>query len=253
MLDLGTFLLLALTLHLFQADTQSTRIQRHDSVTVSAGLSKEQLAKEDQLNAFISAGNAALKSGNFKEAIQQYQTALDFVEKQPLLKDKKDDVLRWLARGYIRADRPTDAIPIFYQLLVDNKYCQPQSSSVSLCADAQFDLGMAKLHAHDFEGALLNLREAEVDYAKAEQQSDQSSVSHDFRMIQVKAQGQTNLWIAAALFQLADKKQAISAVKTSITQLNRVQSDQELDLGIKSDAARSLQEAQAFLQRLQTQ
>jgi len=112
---------------------------------------------------------------------------------------------------------------------------------------------MAKMHAHDFEGALLNLREAELDYAKAEQQSDQATVSHGFRMIQVKAQGQTNLSIAVALFQLGDKKQAISAVETSITQLNRVQSDHEIELGIQYDATRSLQEAQAFLQRLKSQ
>jgi hypothetical protein len=89
MFDHRTFLLIALTLPLFQAANQSNRIQRHDSVTVSAGLSKEQLALEDQLNALIFEGNAALNGGNFKEAVQHYQAALDLVQKQPLLKDKK--------------------------------------------------------------------------------------------------------------------------------------------------------------------
>lgn len=118
--------------------------------------------------------------------------------------------------------------------------------SSSNCADVQFSLGMAKLHAADFEGALATLGDAETNYVKAEKVSD----SHEFSAIQVKEQAQTNLWIAVALFQLGKTEEATTTLEAAIPQLTRVRSDASILVGIRDDAARSLQDAQAFLKRL---
>jgi hypothetical protein len=82
--------------------------------------------------------------------------------------------------------------------LSEKRDCESELPAVSNCADAQYKLGMAKMHAGDFQGALDSLRNAKGNYAKAEKLSD----SHEFVMIEVKEQAQTDLWSAVALFQL---------------------------------------------------
>src|SRR6266566_1450518 len=61
------------------------RIQRRDSVAVSAGMPREQLALEDRLNAIVGQGNQALRGGKASDAIKQYESALELLQKQPLL------------------------------------------------------------------------------------------------------------------------------------------------------------------------
>ena len=238
----------SLALFLFQTPAQSDKpVQRKDSVTVSAGIPKEQLALEDQLNDITSKGNQALRSGSAAEAVKEYENALNLVHKQPLLSERENYVLDKLASGYVQDNRAKDAIPIYLRLIAERKPdCESESPAVSNCADAQYKLGMAKMHAGDFRGALDSLRDAEANYAKAEKLSD----SHEFVMIEVKEQAQTNLWIAIALFQLGKTAEASTLVEMLIPQLTRVQSDDSITVGIRDDAARSLQDAKTFLQRL---
>jgi hypothetical protein len=60
-----TSILILLLAFSFQAHAQQAPpVQRKDSVVVSAGISKEQLALEDKLNTIISEGDQALKSGD---------------------------------------------------------------------------------------------------------------------------------------------------------------------------------------------
>jgi tetratricopeptide (TPR) repeat protein len=224
-------------------------VQRRDSVTVSAGIPKEQLALEEQLNAMVDQGNQELRRGRAADAIKEYESALELVQKQPLLAERKNYVLDNLAKGYIQGDRARDAIPIYSQLLAARRSdCESQSASISNCADAQFNLGMAKLHAKDFEGALATLRDAEANYIRAEKVSE----LHEFSAIQVKEQAQTNLWIAVALSQLGKSEEARTCIEAAIPLLIRVKSDESILVGIRDDAARSLQNAQGFLERLKT-
>jgi tetratricopeptide (TPR) repeat protein len=238
----------ALALLPFQMVAQTDkRVQRKDSVAVSAGIPKEQLALEDQLNAIVGLGNQALRGGNAADAIKQYESALELVQKQPLLAERKNYVLDRLANGYVQGNRAKDAIPIYSQLLAArSRDCEPQSAAISTCADVQFSLGMAKLHAADFEGALATLRDAKANYVKAETVSE----SHEFSAVQVKEEAQTSLWIAVALFQLGKTEEAKTSVEAAIPQLIRVQSDVSISVGIRDDAARSLKDAQGFLNRL---
>jgi tetratricopeptide (TPR) repeat protein len=225
-------------------------VQRKDSVTVSAGIPKEQLVLEDQLNGIVSKGNQALRSGNASDAIKQYENALDLVHKQPLLAERENYVLDKLANGYVQGNRAKEAVPIYSRLVAERKRdCESESAAVSNCADVQYKLGMAKMHAGDFQGALDSLRDAKGNYAKAEKLSD----SHEFVMIEVKEQAQTDLWTAVALFQLGKTEDAIPLVEAAIPQLTRVQSDESITVGIRDDAGRSLQDAQTFLKRLKAQ
>jgi hypothetical protein len=85
-----SLIFVALGLFPFQMLAQTNKpIERKDSITVSAGISKEQLALEEQLNGIVSRGDQLLKSGNAPDAIKQYQSAADLVQKQPLLSERE--------------------------------------------------------------------------------------------------------------------------------------------------------------------
>ena len=64
------------------------RIQRKDSVTVSAGIPKEQLGLEDQLDGILSQSDQLLKAGNESDAIKEYLLAVELVKNEPLLAGK---------------------------------------------------------------------------------------------------------------------------------------------------------------------
>jgi tetratricopeptide (TPR) repeat protein len=244
-------LLLLLVLSPYQVLAQSENpVGRKDSVSVSAGISKEQLALEDQLNQLLSNGDGLLKSGNTSEAIAQYRKALELVQKQSLLTEQEARVEKKLAVGYMLANQPTDAIPIYEKLLSSQtSACNAASEKPSECADAQFELARAKMYARDFVGALALLKEAESNYVRAEKMEGKY---HEFEMIQVKNQGQTNVLLAVALFRTGNSTEATKTLEFAISQLKRVQSDESILVGIRDDAARSLEEAQTILSKLQS-
>ena len=244
-------LLLLLALWPLQVFAQSGNpVVRKDSATVSAGISKEQLALEDQLNQILSDGDGFLRSGNATEAITQYRKALELVQKQSLLNKQEARVDKKLAIGYMSADQPTDAIPIYEKLLASRKQdCATTSEKPSECADAQFELGRAKMYAGDFSGALVLLRDAESNYVRAEKIE---RMSHEYEMIQIKNEGQTNILLAVAFLRTGSAAEATKTLELAISQLGRVQSDQGIEKGIREDASRSLEEAQTILSKLKS-
>jgi tetratricopeptide (TPR) repeat protein len=226
---------------------------RKDSVTVSAGISKEQLALEDRLNAVLSEGDQALKAGRTGDAVKQYETALALVHQEPLLAEKEERVLRQAGNGYLQANRPKDAITVF-QELVDTLKRLCDSELVSTCASAQQDLGVAKMRAGDFEGGLTSLRQAEANYLKAQKprEAEKESTFHEYTMIQVMNQAKTKLLIAVALFQLGKTADAVTTAEEAIPQLNRVKDDSGINTGIRESATSSLRDAQTVLARFKS-
>jgi hypothetical protein len=105
------------------------------------------------------------------------------------------------------------------------------------------------MYAADFVGALVLFNDADSKYVQAEKLN---SLSHEFAMIQLKSQGETKILIGVALSRTGKTPEAITAVDTAIAQLTRVQSDETINVGIRDDAARHLQEAQTILSRLKS-
>jgi tetratricopeptide (TPR) repeat protein len=226
----------------FPAAAQESRpVQRQDSASVSAGISGEQLVLEDRLNAIVSQGDQSSGKGYVAEAISNYERALAFVRSQPLLAEQRNRVMEKLAAEYMTGDRARDAVPI-YSALLDAviKDCESQSFALDNCGDAQLNLGVAKLNAGDFSGALTSLREARATYAKAEPFGS----SHEFQMIEVKNRAQTDVWIAVALFKLGNTPAAIATIETAIPTFLRLRADESINPGIREDALRLQVEAQ---------
>ena len=240
-----TFLCLAvIALFPFHALAQSNQpIKRTDSVAVSAGISREQLELEGRLDVVISNGDESLKSGDTAGAVEHYESALDLVHKQPLLAEQENKVLSKLANGYMQDNRAKDAISIYSKLLAaKKKECAPGSDEASSCADAQFDLGVAKFRAEDWEGALGLLTQAEANYGIAQKQSD----FHEIVMADVMEQGKTEAYIGAALFRLGKKTEAIAAAEAGVAKLTQVQEDPLVDPGMRASAGTLLRAAQTL-------
>jgi tetratricopeptide (TPR) repeat protein len=229
------------------AQDKSTQVQREDSVAASAGISKEQLALEDQLNAVLLKADQAIKAGQPDEAVKQYEVALTMVHKEPLLAEQKERVLRKADSAYLQANRPADAIQISQELIESlKKDCDSNSTAVSTCADAQQQLAVARMHTGDFEGGLTALQQAEANYAKAEK----ASTRHEFTMIEIKEEAQTKIFAAVALFRLGKIADAAVTIDEAIAQLNRVKDDNSINVGIREDATNSIQEAHTILEKL---
>lgn len=245
-----TSILTALLALSFQSHAQQTPpVQRKDSIVVSAGVSKEQLALEDQLNAIISEGDQALKNGNAANAIKQYESAFDLVQKQPLLAEQEDRVLKKLGTGYFRGNRFNEAIHTYADLVDANKKdCESESTAISNCAEAESDLGVAKMYDGDFIGALASLQDAAAKYAKAQKASE----FHEFTMLEIMNEARTELSISVALFRLGRTAEAITTTEAAIPKLTSVQADQEILVGIRNEAGQAVQEAQKLLERLKS-
>jgi tetratricopeptide (TPR) repeat protein len=190
-----------------------------------------------------------LRNGNAVDAIKQYEDALDFVHKQPLLEEQKSHVMEKLARGYVSGNRAADAVLIYSQLLAARaQECQSESMAGTDCASLQYRLGVAQMYALDFQGALSSFHSAEANYANAAKLSE----IHEIMMVDLMEQAQAKTYIAVACFRIGKTAEAITTIKAAIPILHRVQSDENIQISIRDDAKRSLEEAEALLARLQT-
>ena len=218
-----------------------------DSVSVSAGISKEQLALEAQLNDVLAMGDRARRSGDAAEAIRQFEKARDMVHSQTLLTEQEDRVLTKLGGAYVSAKRPSEAIATYSAVLKLRRHdCPPESGSLSHCADAERSLGFSKMLAEDFAGALGTLRDAEANYGSAAKPGD----IEEYRMIETKDQAETRSLISIALLRLGRKEEATKAVESAIRQLKEVESNANIQQSIRDSAADSLRQAQEQLERL---
>ena len=245
-----TFTSILLLVFLFESHAQQAPpVQRKDSVVVSAGISKQQLALEEQLNGIISQGDQALRSGDAAAAIKQYESARDLVQKEPLLAEQKDRTMKKLGTGYFRGKRMKEAIEIFSNRLdARRKDCESESTAVSNCADAESDLCTARMYDNDFNGALACFRDVEAKYLKAQKFSD----IHEFTMIETLHAAEAKVSISLMLYQLGKTPDAVVSADAAIKDLSSVQNDQGIQQGIRDEATNSLQATQTLLTRLKS-
>jgi tetratricopeptide (TPR) repeat protein len=231
-------LTLVLVSPVFLGAQQSTQT-RTDSVTVSAGIPKEQLAAEQQLNDIMSKAKAALAAGKNDDALRNYKAAAAMVRQQPMLADKKSFILPEAADGIAAAGAPAEAIPIFEESL--KLHCEPQHNDLLSCAGDQQALGFCKLATGDASGALSEFRSASATYEKA----------GAGQFIQLK-RAETEIWIGVTLFRLGNRSEAETVLQASIPHLAEIKNDDSLLPGIRDKAADDLAQAQAMLSRIRS-
>jgi tetratricopeptide (TPR) repeat protein len=100
----------------------------------------------------------------------------------------------------------------------------------------------------DFAGALTSFQQAEASYAKAEKFSG----NHEFMMIEVKDRAETKVLSAIALFRVGKTTEAIASAEVAISELTRVEEDENINSGIRDDAEQYLQQAQSLRSRFKS-
>jgi hypothetical protein len=80
-----------------------------ESVNVSAGVWRQQLALEAKLNEVLAQGDQAKRAGDFPAEIQSFEMARDMVRKDKFLAEQEDRVLWKLAGAYLNGKKPTEA------------------------------------------------------------------------------------------------------------------------------------------------
>jgi tetratricopeptide (TPR) repeat protein len=229
------------------ADSAQKVPQQKESVTVSAGISKEQLAAEQRLNDILVAGDQAQRGGDLPGAIRQYEKARDMANSDKLLEEQRDRVLDRLGRAYASAGRADDAISSYSALVELRKDdCKPGSDYLSTCADGKRSLGYSKMLAADFEGALPILRDAEAAFGMAEKVHNDEGYS----MIQLMKQAETQLLVSVALFRTGKKQEAVTVTDSAIRQLSQVETDKNIQQSIRDSATKSRKRAEEQLELL---
>lgn len=226
------------------AAQQQKHAQRKESVDASVDVSKEQLALEDRLHTLLTEADQKRRDGNIAAAIRVYESAAEMVNREPLLAEQKDRVLDSLADAYVIGNRAKDALPIYSKALETNKpFCASDSREPSKCAEAERNLALAKMHTDDFSAAIPLLQDARAQYARQEQVENM----HEFKMLAIKEQAETNLVLSVALYRLGKTEEAIATAEAAIPQFSRVQADQQILAGIRDSAALSLQRSRDLL------
>ena len=233
----GFAFLLAVLLSI-QGLSQQQPPVRKDSAAVSASISKEQLALEDQLSDVLDHGDRAKRLGDTNTEIRIYEQARDLVNANKLLAEQEDRVLWKLAGAYLDGKKPKQAAPAYAAVLaLRSPHCNRESGLVSDCASAQQMLGFCKMQGGDFTGALDDLRHAADDYALA---AGKSSLEEP-RMVDIKNQAQTRLLTSIALFRTGKRTEAIAESEAALQQLEQVAGNTNIQPSIREDARHSLE------------
>jgi tetratricopeptide (TPR) repeat protein len=198
---------------------------------------------DQQLSSLLTEADHAKVLGNHAAAVKGYEHALQRVRSDASLKKREEEVLHHLAAGYIAAQRPLDAVRVSTTVLdLHKEDCKPDAPGVEWCADAQYGLGLAMMHAGDFAGAVKQLNASVANFAKVGLEGDEI-----FRMTKLKQRGDAEALAAAALFRAGQKPQAIAAFRQAIATLSTVANNQKIDPGTRGSAQTSLKDAQTSL------
>jgi len=208
-------------------------------------ISPEQANK--QLSVLITKSDQTKVMGDAAAAVKGYEEALARVKSEPALKDREEEVLQHLASGYIAAQRPVDAVRVSRRILeFHEEDCKPGGPWVERCADAQYGLGLAMMHAGEFAGAVTYLTLSAENFGKVPADGDLP-----FRMTKLKQRGDAESLLAAALFRAGQKEKSAAMFRQAIASLKTVANEEKLDPGTRGSARNSLTDAETSLKLLE--
>ena len=111
-----------------------------------------------QLDQVLMKSDQGKVMGDLAGAIKGYESALAQVKSEPSLKNREEEVLQRLVGAYIAAQRYPDAVRVSRRILMFHEAdCKPDATWIERCADSQYGLGLAMMHAGDFAGATTEL------------------------------------------------------------------------------------------------
>ena len=217
------------------------------ALLLAGAAAAQQQSPDQQLSTLIMKSDQSKVMGDVAAALKGYQTALERVRSEPALKNREEEVLQHLASGYLAAKEPVEAVKVSRQILAFHQEdCKPGSPGVERCADAQYGLGLALMHAGEFAGAVAELSESADNFGKVSMVGDEF-----YRMTKTKQRGDAESLLAAALFRAGQKEKSIAMFHTAIETLKTVADNEKIDPGTRGSARRSQSDAEGSLKLLE--
>ena len=220
--------------------SQTPQPSRKESVSVSAGLTKAQLATADEFDAKFAVARKAVRD-NPKDAVKQLRALLDAIAANDFLNHNKPQVLNAIGQAYLASGQASDAIKIFEQrLAMEQDNCKAQASYPSGCAEVQSDLANARIAAGDFGTATDLAREAVENFrrqVKLEQPYETQELQHYVHLLKL---GQSTFVYAALLARSGNGTEAKLALQQTIGSLTEIVSNTEVQPSIRADAQQLL-------------
>lgn len=219
---------------------------RKDSVTVSAGISKEQLKIEAECDAKIEAARNARAAKKHTEAIAGLEQALQTIRTHPFLDSRRVTVFKQFGLVYLDLQRPADAVQAYRKRLeAQGKECAAKPGAddySSECAEGQQDLGIALIIAGDLSAALGMLQESAAGFAGSAEKTEFA----DIKMVYTKHFGDSKMYLALALGRSGKLSEAKSAIAEAIAAFTRVTQNTEAQDPVRAAAKQSLQTAESL-------
>src|SRR5215831_17418933 len=198
----------------------------------------QEIPPDQLLNQLLMKSDQTKVMGDFAGAVRGYREALEKVKSTPSLRTREEEVLQRLASAYIGWQHYPDAVRVSRQILAfHDKDCTPESPLLERCADAQYGLGLALMHAGEFAEAVKQLNASVTSFGKVNMVGDEH-----FHMTKMKQRGDVESLYAAALFRAGQKEKAIAMFRKAIATLKVVADDEKLDPGTRGSAKGSLKD-----------
>jgi len=216
-------------------------------LAVAAGAQEQPQNPDQQLSMLLYKSDQTKVMGDIAAALKGYEQALERVKSDPALKNREEEVLQRLAGAYIAIQQPVDAIRVSRRILAFHEEdCKPGALSIERCADAQYGLGLALMHAGEFLGAVAQLSESAANFGKVSMVGDEP-----YRMTKMKQRGDAESLLAAALFRAGQKEKSTAMFRTAIATLKIVSGNEKLDPGTRGSALKSQTDAEGSLKLLE--
>ncbi len=222
------------------------KIQRHDSVTASAGIPADQLRLEEECDGKIREAEVLQARGDATKALNLLDAAWQLAEKHPFLEGRRPLILRDRGRTYIQQQNFKAAVVAFSERLdLQKEQCRRKEDAepyAGACAEAHMELGTAQVMLGSEAEALTHLREAIDCYRLGAQ--DKPDRSELVRLTHQYFQAQAMSMAGIASARLGKREEAKALNSEAIKILKDVINNPKADDPLKTHASQVLKFAE---------
>jgi tetratricopeptide (TPR) repeat protein len=216
----------------------SQATKQKESVTVSAGYTKEELRIADEYDA---KWQAARQNPNLREAIVALRSLLVMIDGHSFLEHHRTELLKALGQADVAAGQAKAAIIVYEQLLkASNEDCKPTGSYPGNCGDAKLGMASAKALDGQWEGALDLAGQAIESFKRQIKIEEAWAAKEDIHYVHLMELGYAKLVSSNIHARAKRAAEAKELLKESIADLEEVVSHSAEQPGLQTSAQRYL-------------
>jgi len=217
------------------AQTASELPARKDSVSVSAGFTKDELRVADEFDSKWESARQIV-STDPRNAIKRLQELLAIIDHHAFLEHNRPQLLVALGDAYMGAGELPAAVKVFEQRLRTDEECKPNATYPASCASAQLDLATARMASGDVSVALDLARSAVENFRqqlKLENPREADELQH---FVHLRKLGQAELMYGLFLARGGRAGEASQMLGQCVETLGQILANAEVQPSLRTDA-----------------